>query len=438
MINNNLFLTLIVFFLLVCLSTVLVSISGIVWLSFVPLVVAFVFTLIVISRIDKSIQELTDIRLRASRGDFSGRYSRKNDWEIEPLGFAINDLIENFIQVIDHYKIDREELKALLNNISEAMWIQDKAGKLTWTSQGFMDVFPSYKRGSDQHYWEVVHDANLLDYIKEVLSGVDIQAREIELDSSFYLVRGIFNRRNDTHIFFLQNITLFKQTEKMKKDFMINLAHELRTPLTAIKGFSEALEDKVKPDNARFLNIIRNHTERMINLVSDFQTLASLERLPELNLQSINLLTFLENIKTLYLNTLDERNLYLDINARGEIPRLDVDPFKFEQIFINLIDNALRFTEQGGIRINLETAGKTVRIEVCDTGRGIEPEHLPRIFERFYVTDSSRNKNISGTGLGLAIVKHCVMLHKGTIEVTSEPGKGTCFLMNFRLPHVSK
>jgi two-component system phosphate regulon sensor histidine kinase PhoR len=431
MINNNLFLTLIIFFLITSLSVVLVSISGLVYLTFIPLVLSFIFTLLIIMRIDNSIKEMTEIMLRASRGDFSGRYKAKMDWEIEPLGLAINDLLENFTILVNEFKADREELKLLLNNLSEALWVQNKEGILIWTSQGFNELFEAFQIKTNQHYWEVIMEPELLDYIKETADNPEINVREILINHSYYLVKGIYNSKNNTHVFILQSIDLLKQTEQMKKDFMINLAHELRTPLTAIKGFAEAVSENADKDNVRYLNIIRNHTERLINLVSDLQILASLERLPELNLVPVNLMTFLENVGTLYQHVLEDKNLFLRIEAEGSIPRLDVDPFKFEQIFINLVDNALRYTQTGGITIRISVLENAVSINVCDTGRGIEPEHLTRIFERFYVADPSRNRSISGTGLGLAIVKHSVLLHHGTIEVSSEAGKGTCFSLSF-------
>jgi two-component system phosphate regulon sensor histidine kinase PhoR len=434
MINHNLFLTLIICFLLVCLSMVLVSLSGLVYLSFIPIVLAFVFTLIISTRIDTSIKNLADITLKASRGDFNGRYTAKTDWEIEPLGIAINDLLENLTLLTKEYKYDREELKLILKSISEALWIQNQDGQIIWSSIGFNDLFPNYTRGSNQYYWEVVRDPVLLDLIKAVETNRELQLREIILGDHYYLFKSNFNPKTETTVFIMQNIDLLRQTEQMKKDFIINLAHELRTPLTAIKGFSEALHESADQNNIRYLNIIRNHTDRLINLVSDLQTLSQLERLPELNLQEINLLTFFENIRALYLQNLQERGLTFEIEADADIPRLEVDPFKFEQIFINLIDNALRYTSEGGIVIRIRQHLQSLLIEICDTGIGIAEEHLPRIFERFYVADPSRNRSQSGTGLGLAIAKHSVLLHGGTIEVQSIPGKGACFIMNFPLP----
>lgn len=433
MISNNLFLSLIIYFLMACLSVMLVAVSGIVYLTMIPIVLAFVFTLLIYTRIDKSVNDLTDIVLRASRGDFSGRYKQRHDWEIEPLGLAVNDLLENVAILIRLQKADREDLKLLLGNISEAIWIQDRDGILVWTSFGFGKLFPNYKMGQNQHFWEVVTEPSLLDFIKSDFKDNKKPDREVLLHNAHYLMRGMYNSKTDTQVYVLQSIEQLRQTEQMKKDFITNLAHELRTPLTAIKGFTEALGEADDKDRQRYLKIIRNHTDRLISLVSDLQILAGLERLPELNLQPINLITFLENVRALYHKILEEHNLTFEIVTTEELPHLMVDTFKFEQIFINLIDNALRYTSQGGIRIELQPVSGALQIRFTDTGSGIGAIHLPRIFERFYVADPSRNRASSGTGLGLAIVKHCVQLHHGLIEVESTPGTGTTFIMTFPL-----
>jgi len=122
-----------------------------------------------------------------------------------------------------------------------------------------------------------------------------------------------------------------------------------------------------------------------------------------------------------------EKRLSIELQADQDLPLLSADPFALEQIFINLVDNAIRYTEKGGVRISLRKGDKAVIVDVQDTGMGIPHEHLDHIFERFYVVDKSRSKKVGGTGLGLAIVKHIVLAHQGQISVKSQPGEGTTF-----------
>ncbi len=159
----------------------------------------------------------------------------------------------------------------------------------------------------------------------------------------------------------------------------------------------------------------------MIHLISD------LERTAELELKEINLGTFFHNVQLILNPHVEEKGLKLLIELDDTLPRIHCDPFKLEQVFINLVQNSLRYTEHGTISIHSYANDMGVMFEVRDTGKGIEAQHLPRIFERFYVADPSRNKSQSGTGLGLAIVKHIVLLHHGRIEVESHPGIGTTF-----------
>ncbi|HOV16752.1 MAG TPA: ATP-binding protein [Candidatus Cloacimonadota bacterium] len=332
-----------------------------------------------------------------------------------------------------HLNAHREELRMVSDNIEDPMWSLKPNGIVEWMNPAFMEIFHADENQKYTHYQKIIKVNSVLDFIQTFLINQTVRMREIMVEDHYYLITGSYNKDAKRFVFIMQNINVIRQTEKMKQDFMVNVAHELRTPLTAIKGFTLALEEDFSPDNKRFLKIIKNHTDRLIKLISDFQTLAKLERMPELELQSINLQTFMDNIIDIYHQTFKQSGLYLEYQQEPEHISIEVDPFKFEQIFINLIDNALHYTTAGGIRITSRAIGKELKISVQDTGSGISQEHLPRIFERFYVADPSRNKKISGTGLGLAIVKHTVILHQGKIEASSTPGSGTCFTMTFPL-----
>jgi len=143
----------------------------------------------------------------------------------------------------------------------------------------------------------------------------------------------------------------------------------------------------------------------------------------------------MENILKIFEQSLEEKNLALKFNTDNNLPIIQADPFKLEQVFINLIDNAIKYTERGEIVITLSRNNETVIIEIQDTGICIPQEHLSRIFERFYVVDSSRSRKLGGTGLGLSIVKHIVNLHRGKIDVKNIPGSGTNFIVTLPVGH---
>jgi len=214
---------------------------------------------------------------------------------------------------------------------------------------------------------------------------------------------------------------------------VVNVTHELRTPLTAIKGFVETLEEELDKEKQNYLRIIKRNTDRLSHIVED---LLSLEELEEkgirLEREEVNLKELAENVLKIFEQEARGRGLSLRLIADERLPLIQADSFRLEQMFVNLLDNALKYTEKGGVTIVLRAKESEVAVEVQDTGIGISEEHLPRIFERFYTVDKARSRRLGGTGLGLSIVKHIVLLHGGKIQVKSELGLGTTF--NVTLP----
>ncbi len=225
--------------------------------------------------------------------------------------------------------------------------------------------------------------------------------------------------------------------QKIKKDFVANVSHELKTPLTAIKGFSEMMiEDETL--SKRYLDIIRRNTDRLINIVNDLLMLSSLEdENASLYIEEINLADMLENTHMVLRHKLEKSGLSLIKEFESHSIVIEGDRYRLEQLTINLLDNAIKYTEKGSITIKLKkTENNRVELAIKDTGIGIPEKDIPRIFERFYVVDKSRSRKSGGTGLGLSIIKHIVALHKGTISIKSKEGDGTEFKVT--LPVINK
>lgn len=377
--------------------------------------------------LNRQYKEIKDITEKVSMGDHSQRIPTLNVEEFNELGQSINKMLGKLDGTIGHLAIHREELRLIVGTIQDALWSINAEGKIEWANTAFAQLFDLYDEGRMQYYWEVIRNVSLLNYIKEFGVSSEHRIQEINFRGHTYLLSGSQNPDAQRTVLLMQNIDDIHRAEKMKKDFIVNLAHELRTPLTAIKGFSEAMEETADPQNMRYLKIIQNHTNRLINLINDLQTLIRLEQNYSINLKEIDLPTFFDNIKLILSPMLEDKKVELQIDIDPTHPRFCVDPFKFEQIFINLVENSLRYTENGRILIRGKATDSDLTIEISDNGSGIAPEHLPRIFERFYVADPSRSRSNSGTGLGLAIVKHIVALHNGTIDVSSTLGEGTTF-----------
>jgi two-component system phosphate regulon sensor histidine kinase PhoR len=223
-----------------------------------------------------------------------------------------------------------------------------------------------------------------------------------------------------------------KRLERVRKDFVANVSHELRTPVTVIKGYAETLlngaltSDPVASE--RFVTIIKSHAERLATLIGDLLTLSELESAEySLQLSPVPLTELVRHCLVLVEKRATDKGITLDASLVVDVS-VSADRGRLEQVMVNLLDNAVKYTPAGGrVTVSATEDAGMIKVSVADTGQGIPPQSLPRIFERFYRVDVGRSRDEGGTGLGLAIVKHIVQLHGGAIGVDSVPGKGTIF-----------
>lgn len=219
--------------------------------------------------------------------------------------------------------------------------------------------------------------------------------------------------------------------EQVRNDFLANVSHELRTPLTAVQGFLEALQDGlVEEEEARqkYYAVMYSETMQINRLVDDLMDLMKLEN------NEVTLAKFPVDVKELlgkiafsFHPEAEEKGIRLEVDVPDELPKIYADRDRVAQIIKNLVKNALKFTEEGEIRLSATAEEQWVRIRVTDTGVGISADDLNRIWERFFKVDRGRSKKNKGTGLGLAIVKELVELHDGKCSVESVPGEGSTF-----------
>ncbi|MDQ1559438.1 MAG: two-component system, OmpR family, phosphate regulon sensor histidine kinase PhoR [Pyrinomonadaceae bacterium] len=241
--------------------------------------------------------------------------------------------------------------------------------------------------------------------------------------------------RGAVGVFF--DITRLERLERVRQEFLSNVSHELRTPLTAIRAFVETLESGALEDadnNRRFLSIIDRNAARMHSLIDDILELSAIEAgTATVEARPVRLRSMINEVLTALAARAAERGVMLR-NEVSEDVFVHADARRLEQMLTNLCDNAVKFSAEGGaVSITHERAGGRDRISVADTGEGIAPAHIHRIFERFYRVDRARSRALGGTGLGLAIVKHLARAHGGEATVRSTPGEGSTFTIE--LPH---
>jgi two-component system phosphate regulon sensor histidine kinase PhoR len=228
----------------------------------------------------------------------------------------------------------------------------------------------------------------------------------------------------------IQDVTQIRKLEKMRSDFVSNVSHELKTPLTSIKGFVDTLKGGAlenKETALRFLEIIDIESDRLYRLINDILLLSEIETMErEPDKTEVHINEIVDEVVEMLALKASDKNLMLKKRIEGDF-YINANADRIKQMFINLVDNAIKYTEVGEVEVSLEAEGSWIKTTVSDTGIGFDEKYKERLFERFYRVDKGRSRSYGGTGLGLSIVKHIVLLYKGKISVDSTPGKGTRF-----------
>jgi two-component system phosphate regulon sensor histidine kinase PhoR len=334
---------------------------------------------------------------------------------------AIAERLERNRQKISKHS---EGFYTLLSSIQESIWIMNSKGVLTIANESFEKLVENYNL-KNTYFWNIIRQKALYDFVDSIFQNPQTTSKEITLGHKYFICSASHSAQSKETIFLMYDITEIRQLEIMKKDLVLNVSHELRTPLTSIKGFLETIETDAA--NQKYIEVIKRNTDRLIRIVQDLLNLSRLEHMRDLEIEKIKIEEFIYNLEKIFELTLKENNNELVVDRPAELIFVEADPFKLEQVFINLLDNAIKYTKDGRIKIRFSQQEAQILIEIEDNGKGIAPEHLPRLFERFYVVDKSRARKFSSTGLGLSIVKHIINLHAGNIEVKSELGEGTKF-----------
>jgi len=367
---------------------------------------------------------------KISEGDFETRVFLKNNDEFKVIADNFNSMTEKMSSLFEEIKYQKEELQSIIATMKAGLLVLNSAKKVVLTNTSLEDLL-GINIKSGMYYGEVISSPIFAELVSNISKNNPSIHGEIMENNKVFLCDINYLHTQEQIMVIFHDITEAIRMEKMKRDFVVNVSHELRTPLTAINGFVETLEDEVTDDQKNYVRIIHKNTHRLINIVNDLLLLSELEeKNTPLEKESVFLFDFLNNIQTLFIHKIDEKGLSFNLQIDENTPTIFIDPFKMEQVFINIIDNALKYTEKGSIIVRAKSKENQVLIEIEDTGIGIEKEHYERLFERFYVTDKSRSRKVGGTGLGLSIVKHIVHLHGGEISFTSTPGVGTKFIIN--------
>jgi len=359
---------------------------------------------------------------------------------ISRIYFSHNSAKDDLLKQLSNSSLDRENFETMLSSMVEGVIVIDSKGRIKHASPNFCQLLElRSKETQGKMYWEVIWNQEINESIKEALLLKQAIKKEINIigPQEFFFsmqISPVMGQREKllSLIVVFHDITELKRLEKIRAEFVANVSHELKTPLTAIKGFVETLKTSAQDDPValmRFLDIIDKQTQRLESLVNDLLILSSIEsKEVKLNFQAEPLDKIIHSVMALQKKTIEDKGHQVVLDIPEDLPKLLVDRQRIEQVFLNLLDNAVKFTPLGGqLSIRAFWEQPYVRIEVKDNGVGIPAEHLSRVFERFYRVDRARSREAGGTGLGLAIVRQIISAHQGKIEVESSSGVGSTF-----------
>lgn len=406
----------------------------------VTVLIALLFSYALSNLTSKPLRDMADAAARIGQGGSKARIPVRSKDEIGMLAGVLNDMSERIEDQVQRLSAEKQRLDTILRGMGEGIMVTAHDGVITLVNPAFCRLFSITGDVEGKKVVEISRHPDLLEAfndlgkpdVEELVREISLQPNDCTLFTHWVPLEVDGVRHGVVAVF--HDISDLKKAENMRRDFVANVSHELRTPVTIIKGYAETLLDGTLESDparaARFVEIIFSHSERLTNLINDILTLSSLEtKEAQVDLNPADVAGTIATVCRLLQERADQKNIaILNETARGAVPHVMADQGRLEQIVVNLLDNAIKYTPQGGsVRLFTEDSGAFVRVSVADTGIGIPFKDLPRIFERFYRVDEARTREQGGTGLGLAIVKHIVQLHGGDVSVASEPGRGSIF-----------
>jgi len=401
----------------------------------VALVVACGIGLFVAHRVTKPVVQMQSIAHRLSEGDFTVRAPIRSPDEIGALGRALNGLAARLRENIHDLGHEQAKATAILDGMIEGVIAVDGRDIILLMNERARSMFGlDATRGEGKPFLEVIRNTELHEVFRESRAAGEVSVSHRELRLAIPVERRVQVNAVPLRlgpdevgvVMVLHDVTELRRLEQVRTEFVANVSHELRTPLTAIQGYLEtllsgALEER---QNARrFLEIVFRHTERLGRLLNDLTDLSNIE----LGRVSLKLAPTRLDVLAIMGPKAVSGRVGLSSRLSPDLPSMLADRDRLVQVVLNLVDNAVKYTPEGGrVTVQARTVAEgQVEIDVTDTGIGIPPIDLPRITERFYRVDKARSRELGGTGLGLAIVKHLVFAHGGQLRIESEPGRGT-------------
>ncbi|EEQ80014.1 ATPase/histidine kinase/DNA gyrase B/HSP90 domain protein [Staphylococcus warneri L37603] len=404
--------------------TIIILITAIIFLA-----VSTIFAFFLSSRITKPLRELRNQAQKVSQGDYSHITSVSTKDEIGELSRAFNNMSFEIQEHVEALSTSKNIRDSLINSMVEGVIGINEQKDIILSNKMADQVFHTL----DDNAVELIEKQ-----IEQTFNTKETQFQEIEANTRYYVIIMSYIDRiqNDGRsgiVAIIRDMTNEHNLDQMKKDFIANVSHELRTPIALLQGYTESIVDGVvtEPDEIHeSLAIVLDESKRLNRLVNELLNVARMDAEGlSVEKESQPIADLLNKMRIKYRQQATD----LELNMQFEVSNQqlwDYDMDRMDQVLTNLIDNASRYTQPGDtISVKTDEDDRSHILSIADTGTGIAPEHLQQVFDRFYKVDASRKRGKQGTGLGLFICKMIIEEHGGTIEVESQVGKGTTFII---------
>jgi two-component system phosphate regulon sensor histidine kinase PhoR len=399
-----------------------------------------ILAILIINRSLRPLHDLTKAAHSVTSGNYTVSPIHESKDELGLLSHAFHQMTKKIQSDISELEMQASKLNAVLARMSDGVIITDDEGKVILLNQAARTIFHvDDVKDTGASLTEIVRHYQVIQLWEKCVATSQVQSMVLDLSLDRVFLQCIVIPPDDTqsgfYLCLFQDLTKLRRLEMVRQDFVSNVSHELRTPLASMKAIAETLQEGALDDKAnakRFLTNMEIEIDQMTQLVNELMDLARMESgTIQLNIESSNIKDLVGRVEERMQMQAKRAGLTISVKLEKGLPKIQIDGRLIEQVLINLIHNAIKFTVPGGlISISAEKQGDAVCFAIHDTGAGIEPELLGRIFERFYKTDKARAT--SGTGLGLSIARHTVEAHGGKIWAESKLGEGSTFF--FLLP----
>ena len=389
----------------------------------------------------RRVEELRSVVKAVAAGDLGQRLPWRSGDELGAIASAIDEMAEQLRRRLGQAGDEQARLRAVLQGMVEGVLVLDRDGRVILANPRLRELFGAFRSVEGRPALEVTRRVDVEAALAEAVRSPEPVVRELQLSTGggrhleMHAVRFPSSGPLLGTVAVFHDVTELHRLEGVRRDFVANVSHELRTPLTAIRGFAETLRNNEMPPEQRrqYLDVILRHADRLTALIEDLLELSRIEGgTRTLAPEPIDAVALARELLQDLKPRLDAGGLQASVRAEAA-PRVLADRRALEQVLLNLLDNAIKYSEPGG-RVELAVSGSPagVRIDVIDDGIGIPESDRARVFERFYRVEKARSRDLGGTGLGLAIVKHLVQALDGEVFVVSKEGEGTTFTV--RLP----